>query len=850
MFSAYETPKKVKDCNPDVWSVYCYDAILASEYKSSSKKCALAPWKLLNENIDKIYSGTIKSSFLNAMESVNYFSRKDSSYLVENGQNPFINFISKNPEYPITDGDYCRIKLLIGLLNAFFDIRSNAQDTSSPDHERCKVISEFNISDYQATVSGAVTSAAVHLSNMCDSVNSVLATINSKFEDAKVPSPNLGDRTVIFTNFAIYYSLFFYYKDAVKFVLDNVQSKDYSSFLDDNNYAVTILKTLDLKPYYLINREDPIKIKKIISKSNADNDFKKAVFEGSYDFQIIKGIFIIIIRNVVTSPYYNKDFSSKNFMEQYYYKFYSSFYNFCLKSDANFLNNLYYDPEFDIMQAAARDLKIVVLDISNSFLKILYNLVMGFFDSPNSSPFLSWISNTAEMCIALGEGFSFTRSESYSSLTLKSLIHNNAGLGLNMLMYSALETVIFNLNIAGFSLQEIYESVFILLDILGKYKDTNIVDFAKHYQKMSSAVDEDPYYKILLKTGAGIVCSNPLIFTVDKNNSEVGVVSFTYDYFNYAAFPTLPNIKGVARTYLEYIHSAVGSPDTIFATNKYLFGLMNYLKFSSSTDDLFLNASLLEESIDGISDYEMCLFDFAYKSKSSVIGSIIYGYPEKLAYDMLKFSERFSGIYPNFPLTDAQLYEVSTTKDAVGNLKVDALILSNNTKLNSLFIQFFTQYEPSTYYLVSSHVREVIIKETLEIYLELIPNILSAIKRYISSYQKSISLMAYIVQYLPTTLLLTYNSEWIINVLTTIKEWLESIHSSFDDKKIELHSLLSANTSLTTYPYTVNFSLSPKLVYLGRKMYSIVSLYSDLRDNIDYYLDDLKKIKADDFLSL
>ena len=101
MFDTYKTNTSVVDSGTSVWQSDCYNAIISSNYTDFKIKKAIFPWKLLNENIDKLVSGTIKTSFLNAMETCSYYSLKESSWL----DNPFLNFINRNPEFPIVEAD-------------------------------------------------------------------------------------------------------------------------------------------------------------------------------------------------------------------------------------------------------------------------------------------------------------------------------------------------------------------------------------------------------------------------------------------------------------------------------------------------------------------------------------------------------------------------------------------------------------------------------------------------------------------------------------------------------------------------------------------------------------------------
>ena len=845
MFDTYKTNTSVVDSGTSVWQSDCYNAIISSNYTDFKIKKAIFPWKLLNENIDKLVSGTIKTSFLNAMETCSYYSLKESSWL----DNPFLNFINRNPEFPIVEADYRRIKLLIGLLDAFFEIRSNANDESSHDHDICKAISDANISDYKSTVSGFITSTATHLSVLCDDINSTLANLQVSFSKVKTSDIEMDDRTVIFTNFVIYFSLFHYYKDAIKYALDIFESKNMFPYLDDRNYINTVLDDIDFKDYYLFHKEQNNLVKTFLLRAKDDINYQN-LSDGTFDMKIIRELFYIVTRDVVTSVKHTNPASASKFIDDYYFKFYSSFYNFCLKKEANFLNDLYVDPEFDKLQKSAKDFKVVIIDVSDSFIELIYNIVMGYITGSTATDFVAWVSNTAEMCITLGKGFSISRSENYSSLTLKSIIHNNAGLAYKMIFYTLLETVIFNLTIGGFSLQELYETIYILLDVLEKYKDKNIVDVVNEYSNVSASVVDDPYYKTLVNTGAGIVCTNPLVFTVNKTLDTDGNTAFSYEYFNYATFPTLPNVSGSERSYLEYISNSVGTSDTIFSTNMYFFGVLNYLKFFTTASDFFLNASVIENAVSSLSEEELCLFDFCYESKANIVGSIIYSYPEKMAYDMLKFKNRFSGFFGNFPLNDSQLREISqVTRNGITEL--DDTLFSSNSRINELFVQFYAKNSNSSYYALADRIRAVHINDSLENYLTLIPSVLSYVKRYVSSYQKTVGMMAYVVQYLPTTLLLTYNSKWIFDTLTTIKKWLEHMYSSFDEKRVDLYASLSANTNLVAYPYTRNYSLSPKLVELGNKMYGILNLLDGLKDNIGEHLKQMKEdTKADDFLSL
>ena len=90
--------------------------------------------------------------------------------------------------------------------------------------------------------------------------------------------------------------------------------------------------------------------------------------------KIIRELFYIVTRDVVTSVKHTNPASASKFIDDYYFKFYSSFYNFCLKKEANFLNDLYVDPEFDKLQKSAKDLKVVIIDVSDSFIELVYNI--------------------------------------------------------------------------------------------------------------------------------------------------------------------------------------------------------------------------------------------------------------------------------------------------------------------------------------------------------------------------------------------------------------------------------------------------------------------------------------------
>lgn len=834
---------EILDNSIDGWTKKILDDFLTYRIDDNFNCELPPPWKVFNKVISKLDSITLKNSFITGMEKVNYYVYLDYANQLNN---PFRKFITENPEYPVNDSDYYRIRFLIGYYEAYFAFQDYYfSDKKEPINILAEKFFSYNTRTYDKTAKGVINSSSLYLSGLCDQINGMLDNINNSLKNNKISIPSLNSRNTILLNFAIYFSIAYYYSDAIKYILSELEKLNSKAVLKDRNMFNTFLNSLDLKSYFLIKKENANSIKKYISESAPEIEFYEQLSSGTYDCKIIKELAFLVTRPLVTNKYSNKTFVASDYYNDYYKKCYSGFYNFCLEKDENFLNYLYVDSEFDLLQLSSFNLKKVVLETSEKFVHLIYRLTMGYLDSKNSSDVLSWVSNTAELCIVLGEGFSITKTETYASLTMKSIIHNNAWLGLKMVMFSVLESLILNFSVAGYALQDLYQAIYILTDVLKKYKGKTIEDISKIYSIPTTSLESDPYYVSLYITGGGIISRNPLLFTVNKEDYQDGTNGYVYDYFSFDKYPPLPNLDGSYSSYTDILTHSIGSDYTLEKNNTLLFSFLSYFKYYTANKKFYLDSLAIDQALSSTTDFELCLLKYCYDAKLGVgIGVIMYNYPEKMAFDMHSFYKNSVKNFSSFPLSDKELKTFSIIS---GYKEPDPVLYSTNKILNDSFKQFFTQYPSSQQSFFASEFRKQL-DSGLAKYYELIPEVLNVMKKYTLSYQKANTLMSYIVQYLPSTLLLTYNSEWLIESLETSKKWIEDIYLKFNEEKIEMYNHLSANINLVSYPSSRKFSVSPQLIKLGNKMYQFLDLLDLLNSEFKGCFAELEKFKSEDLL--
>ena len=832
---------EILDNSIDNWTEKITDDFLTYRIDGDFNCELPPPWKVFNNVIRKLDSVTLRNNFITGMEKVNYYVHLDYANELNN---PFHKFITENPEYPINDSDFYKLKFLIGYYDAYFSFQKHYfTDEKEPINILAEKLYSYNTYTYERTTKASIDSAALYLSGLCDHVNNLLDSVGVFLKNNKVSIPNLNSRNTILLNFAIYFSVAHYYSDAIKFILGELEKLNSKAVLKDRNMFNAFINSLDLKKYFLIKKEKSDSINKYISKESPESNFYNNLASGVYDYKIIKELAFIVTRPLATNKYSDKTFIASDYYDDYYKKCYSGFYNFCLEKEENFLNSLYIDSEFDSLQLSAFNLKKVILETSENFVHLIYKLSMGYLDSQNSSDALFWVSNTAELCITLGEGFSIKRTETYASLTMKSIIHNNAWLGLKMVMFSVLESLILNFSVAGHSLQDVYQAIYILTDVLKQYKGKNIEEISKMYSVPITSLESDPYYVSLYITGGGIVSRNPLLFTINKEEYQDGTNGYVFDYFSFDKYPPLPNLDGSFSSYTDVFINAIGSDYTLEKNNTLLFSFLNYFKYYTVNKKFYLDSSSIDQAVSSTTDFELCLLKYCYDAKLGVgIGVIMYNYPEKMAFDMYSFYKKVVNKFSSFPLNDEDLKIASIISESK---EPNPILYSTNKVLNDSFKQFLTQYPESQQSFFASEFRKQL-EKGLSKYYELIPEVLNVMKRYTLSYQKANTLMSYIVQYLPSTLLLTYNSDWLIESLETSKKWIEDIYLMFNDEKVEMYNHLSANINLVSYPSTRKFSVSPQLIKLGNKMYQFLDLLDLLNNEFKGCFDELEKFKSED----
>ena len=775
--------------------------------------------------------------------------------------NPFSDYCTKkNKTFEVGQYDFDLIQEIIEMYNQF---ASNEEYYSFNKSYAITESDKFSFDEWVVN----------HVENVCDKIDSLIDSYVEKESNIEKLLKSNDSQKIILSNLAIYISLVSFYKEAVHHVLSSIfeEEEDPYVILNSNSRIKEFVSNLDgIEKYFLINSSDYEKLKQDIAEEEnyfkrQTQEFNRKILLGEYDKQIISELVYMVSRVLNTENDNSKLIASAdNLFKTYIRKCYSIFYNFCTSENENFMSYLLMDDEFVRMQLVGVNLKNIIMDCSGAFLRMLYKVVFGFLEEEFTYDFhyREYLSNLADLFKLLGDGITLKKRHRIASATLKATMRDSLILGAKLVAYSTLEGLIYSFPIPltlskeskTTNLKELYEALFILktiYDRTGGSQDPS--QFIKGYKDKLNSIKDTNEYKEMLSKGGGIVSRSPSITSIVAQKT-LSSFEFSYVIFNLEVLEMFTNNLGtnassdVVKNYLDGLDDNLPDYDSVTKFNLFekdieCFFLLQYLNLKTTMADkgpVYLDIELITETFESLTFLEKKLLNYAYETQLKAeetfvvnMNNVYYNYPEVFvlkAYDYLTKNN-------NTIISDEEILR----KDEDGNniYNDETIALNDNLKF---FVENYVDSDLVT--------KQIEWEEKLSDYYRYIPTTLKFMERYCAAHYNAKTLLNYLVQYLPTTFLLTNSFDWLKDAIDYAFDGIENLFKTAKFYEDDITSMLEIKTNFLAIETKKNYSLSKKWLKMEAEVRSFIKKLDNLNEKFFYELDSIRELYKSNYFNI